>query len=130
MELNGAAQIEETATQLGERLRNSTSRQQSKPFSHNCVAAEFPDVRCSLFLHRASVIHLFLKMARKVDEAANLVFVQLIEQELFIYDKRHPDCARSLVCDYVYIFKYRICLLKLYKQLLQYGPCCVIQVSS
>jgi hypothetical protein len=31
MELNGAAQIEETATQLGGRLRNSTSRQRSKP---------------------------------------------------------------------------------------------------
>jgi hypothetical protein len=28
-----------------------------------------------------SVIHLFLKKAWKVDEAANFVFVQLIEQE-------------------------------------------------
>jgi hypothetical protein len=34
------------------------------------------------------VIHLFLKMARKV-------LVQLSEQELGIYDKRHSDCARQ-----------------------------------
>jgi hypothetical protein len=39
------------------------------------------------------VIHLFLKMARKADEAANFVFVQLIEQHPGIYDKRHPDYA-------------------------------------
>jgi hypothetical protein len=42
------------------------------------------------------VIHLFVKMARKVDEAANFVFVQLIEQEpgIYVYDKRHLDYAR------------------------------------
>jgi hypothetical protein len=34
-------------------------------------------------------------MARKVDEAANFIFVQLIEQEPGIYDKRHPDYARQ-----------------------------------
>jgi hypothetical protein len=33
-------------------------------------------------------------MARKVDEAANFVFVQLTEQDPGIYDKRHPDYAR------------------------------------
>jgi hypothetical protein len=33
-------------------------------------------------------------MARKFDEAANFVFVQLIEQEPGIYDKRHTDHAR------------------------------------
>jgi hypothetical protein len=33
-------------------------------------------------------------MARKVDEAANFVFVQLIVQEPAIYDKRHADYAR------------------------------------
>jgi hypothetical protein len=33
-------------------------------------------------------------MARKVDEAANFVYVQLFEQEPGIYDKRHPDYAR------------------------------------
>jgi hypothetical protein len=33
-------------------------------------------------------------MVRKVDEAANFVFVQLIEQEPGIYDKRDPDYAR------------------------------------
>jgi hypothetical protein len=32
-------------------------------------------------------------MARKYDEAANFVFVQLIEQEPGICDKRHPDYA-------------------------------------
>jgi hypothetical protein len=36
------------------------------------------------------VLHLFFKIARKVDEAANFVFVQLIEQ-----DKRHPDYAKQ-----------------------------------
>jgi hypothetical protein len=34
-------------------------------------------------------------MARKVDEAANFVFVQLIEQEPDVYNKRHPDTARQ-----------------------------------
>jgi hypothetical protein len=33
-------------------------------------------------------------MAQKVDEAANFVFVQLIEQVPGIYDKCHHDCAR------------------------------------
>jgi hypothetical protein len=33
-------------------------------------------------------------MARKVDEAASFIFVQLIEQEPGIYDKHHPDYAR------------------------------------
>jgi hypothetical protein len=33
-------------------------------------------------------------MARKVDEAANFVFVQLIEQESDMYYKRHLDYAR------------------------------------
>jgi hypothetical protein len=30
-------------------------------------------------------------MAQKVDEAANLVFVQFAEQEPAIYDECHPD---------------------------------------
>jgi hypothetical protein len=34
-------------------------------------------------------------MARKVDEAANFVFVQLIEQEPGIYDKCHAVYARK-----------------------------------
>jgi hypothetical protein len=42
-------------------------------------------------------------MARKFDEAANFVFIQLIEQEPGIYDKRHPDYARrdkiDLACE-------------------------------
>jgi hypothetical protein len=38
---------------------------------------------------------MFLWMARKVDEAANFVSVQLIEQEPGIYDKCHADYARQ-----------------------------------
>jgi hypothetical protein len=34
-------------------------------------------------------------MARKVDEAANFVFVQLTEQKLGIYDKCHADYAKQ-----------------------------------
>jgi hypothetical protein len=34
------------------------------------------------------------RLALKVDDAANFVFVQLIEQEPCIYDKIHPDYAR------------------------------------
>jgi hypothetical protein len=34
-------------------------------------------------------------MARKFDEVANCVVVQLTEQEPGIYDKRHPDYARQ-----------------------------------
>jgi hypothetical protein len=41
------------------------------------------------------VIHLFLSIARKVDEAANFVSVQLIEQEPGIYDKCHSNYARQ-----------------------------------
>jgi hypothetical protein len=41
------------------------------------------------------VIRLFVKVARKVDEAANLVFVQLVKQQPGIYEKRHQDCARK-----------------------------------
>jgi hypothetical protein len=33
-------------------------------------------------------------MARKVDEAANIVFVQLIQQEPGLYDKCYADYAR------------------------------------
>jgi hypothetical protein len=38
---------------------------------------------------------LFLSIARKVDEAADFVFVQLTEQEPGVYDKCHPDYARQ-----------------------------------
>jgi hypothetical protein len=41
------------------------------------------------------VINLFLKIVRKVDEAANFVFVQLLEQDPDIHDKRHPGHARQ-----------------------------------
>jgi inosine/xanthosine triphosphate pyrophosphatase family protein len=34
-------------------------------------------------------------MVQKVDEAANFVFVQLIEQEPGMYDKRHPEYTRQ-----------------------------------
>jgi hypothetical protein len=40
------------------------------------------------------VIHLFVKVARKVDEAANFVSVQFIDQQPGLYDKRHLDYAR------------------------------------
>jgi hypothetical protein len=41
------------------------------------------------------VIHLFLKTARKVKNAANIAFVQLIEQEPCIYGKPQADYARQ-----------------------------------
>jgi hypothetical protein len=41
------------------------------------------------------MIRLFLKMARKFDEAANSVFMQLFQEKLGIYGKRHPDYARQ-----------------------------------
>jgi hypothetical protein len=45
MELNGAAQIEETAKQLGETEHPGNRASQS---SYNCVAAWFPNVGCSI----------------------------------------------------------------------------------
>jgi hypothetical protein len=74
-------------------------------------------------LRRGAVIHLFVKMAQKFNEAANFVFVQLIEQEPGIYNRRHPDYARrdktdlawekishemqeSGLCVFVYIYIY------------------------
>jgi hypothetical protein len=90
--MNGAAQIEETATQLAGRLRNSISRQRIMPvFSRlSCCM----DSSKSAALLCASMIHLFLKTARKFDEAANFVLVQLIEQEPDICNKRYQDYAR------------------------------------
>jgi inosine/xanthosine triphosphate pyrophosphatase family protein len=41
------------------------------------------------------VIHLFFKIAWKVDEAVNFAFVLLIVQEPGIYAKRHADHARQ-----------------------------------
>jgi hypothetical protein len=41
------------------------------------------------------MIHLFLSIARKVDEVANFVFVQLTEKEPGICDKCHADYARQ-----------------------------------
>jgi hypothetical protein len=42
-------------------------------------------------------------MARKVDEATNIAFVQLTEQQPGLYDKSHPDYGRTdkvdLACD-------------------------------
>jgi hypothetical protein len=45
------------------------------------------------------VIHLFLLITRKVYEAANFVFVQLIEQEPGIYDKCPADDVRQAKID-------------------------------
>jgi hypothetical protein len=45
---------------------------------------------------------LFFLMAEKVVEAANFFFVQLIEQEAGIYDKRHPDYARQDRIDFAW----------------------------
>jgi hypothetical protein len=69
------------------------------------------------------VIDLFLKIAWKVEEAANFVFIQLIEQEPAIHDKHHADYAMQdnidltwerisrrmeesgmCVCVYIYIY--------------------------
>jgi hypothetical protein len=41
------------------------------------------------------VINLVLWVARKIVEAANFVFVQLIEQEPGMYDKCHTNYARQ-----------------------------------
>jgi hypothetical protein len=54
----------------------------------------------SAVLKHTSAIHLFLKMARKVDGAANFVFVRLIEQEPGIYDERRPDYAEQGKIDF------------------------------
>jgi hypothetical protein len=40
-------------------------------------------------------------MARNVEEAATFVFVQLIEEEPYIYDKRHPNYARRDKIDWL-----------------------------
>jgi hypothetical protein len=48
------------------------------------------------------VIHLLLKMARNVDEAANFDIVQLTEQEPGTCDKHHRDCARQDKTDLVW----------------------------
>jgi hypothetical protein len=38
-------------------------------------------------------------MARKVDEIADFVFLQLIENEPGMYDKHHPDYTRRDTID-------------------------------
>jgi hypothetical protein len=49
MELIGATQIDETATQLGGILRNLTSGNGANQSSHICVAAWFPSVSYSFY---------------------------------------------------------------------------------
>jgi hypothetical protein len=48
------------------------------------------------------VIHLLIYIARKVDEDANFVSVQLTEQEPGVYDKRHLDYARWNKTDFAW----------------------------
>jgi hypothetical protein len=49
VELNGAAQIKETVTQLGGRLTETQlSGNWASQFSHSCVAAWLPSVSCSI----------------------------------------------------------------------------------
>jgi hypothetical protein len=90
MLVNGAASVKETATQLAERLRNNL---QATEHASLLTVALPHGFLVSAVLLRASVIHLFVKMARKVNEASNFVLVQLIEPG--INDKRHPDYARQ-----------------------------------
>jgi hypothetical protein len=94
MDLTGAAQTEDTATQLVGRLKETPNSQTTEEASLLTIALP-RDVLVSAVLQRTSLIHLFLKMARNVDEAANFVFVQLIEQEPGLYGKRHPAYARQ-----------------------------------
>jgi hypothetical protein len=78
MELNVAVQIEETATRLG--LRQKLNFQATELASLLTIALP-RGFLVSGVLQRASVIHLFFKMARKADEAVDFMFVQSIEQE-------------------------------------------------
>jgi hypothetical protein len=61
-------------------------------------------------------------MAQKVDEAANFVFVQLIEHEPGICDKRHSDYARrgkiDLPCEKISheMNESRVCVCVYYNQ--------------
>jgi hypothetical protein len=79
VELNGAAQTEETATEQA---------------SLHAVAL-LRSLLVSAVVTCFYVIHLFLLMARKVDEAANFLPVQLTEQEPGIYDKCDADFGRQ-----------------------------------
>jgi hypothetical protein len=90
-ELNVAAQIKETATQVAGRLETQFPGNGASQSSHNCVAAWFPSVRCSITRCSDSLV---VKMVRKIDEAANFIFVQLIDRKRTIYDKHHAHCAR------------------------------------
>jgi hypothetical protein len=59
-------------------------------------------------------------MARKIDKASNFIFVQLIEQELGIYDKRHPDCARPDKIDLAWE--------KIYHEMNESGMCLYVYI--
>jgi hypothetical protein len=48
MLVNAVAQIEETATQLAERLETQFSGNETCPSSHNCVVAWFPGICCAV----------------------------------------------------------------------------------
>jgi hypothetical protein len=86
--VNGAAQIEETATQLAERQELNFQATEHASLRTIALPRGFP---VSAALSHTSMIHLFVKVARKVDEATNFVFVQLTDQEPGIYDKRHSE---------------------------------------
>jgi hypothetical protein len=99
--LNGEGQIEETTPQLEE---NEKLNFRAKEHASLLTVAFPPGFLVSAVLQRASVIHLFLEMARKVDEAANFVFVQLTE-ESGISGKCHADYAKQ---DKIYLAWERI----------------------
>jgi hypothetical protein len=89
MLLNGAAQIEEMAMQPAEWLRNSYSRQRSRPVFSQWVATWFPCISCSV----TRFIDLFVEVARNIDEAAN--FVSFAVNCIFWINLINPYCSHE-----------------------------------
>jgi hypothetical protein len=94
LELNGAVQIEKTAMQFQRNSWKTEKLSSQATEQASLLTVALP----SSFL--VSVVltcfcDLFLSIARKVDEAANFVFRQFIEQEPGIYDKCHADYSRQ-----------------------------------
>jgi hypothetical protein len=58
--------------------------------SHNCLGAWFRSVSC--YLRRVDA---WCKMHENLTKLLILFFVQLIEKEPRMYDKRDPNCARQ-----------------------------------
>jgi hypothetical protein len=94
MDMNGAAQIEETATQLQHNSQKTEKLNSQIIGQASLLTVALPRSYLVSALLTYACDSLPFLMPRKVDDGDNFVFVQLIGQKPGIYHKCHADYAR------------------------------------